>query len=784
MNVQNEKNNLARSLLKRARSCFSKPRRRASLVALLALCLLLPLWGWVRTTYQKQAAILNSAGTVPISAPRGFQYIGLVMIGAIVALLYIAVNRQARLEGRIAQRVAELQRELAARQRAEEALNHERTLLRTLVDLLPDSIYAKDVESRKTLANPVDLLYMGAGVEEEAIGKSDFEVYPEEMAIKFYIDDQSVIQTGKPLFNREERIIHPDGTLHWLLTSKVPIRDHASGEVIGLIGVGRDITDRKQVEEALAVERESLRKSENRYRRLFEDAPISLWEEDFSYVKAYLDTLREAGITDFDTYFALNPEVIYHCLSLVKIVDVNQVTLDMYGAKNKEDFFTRLHQHGREELFDVFKQELLVLVEGYTTYQGEAVAYISDHEEKRIIMKLFLSPGYEYTWAKVLVGILDITERKRMEEALRQARDELEQRVRERTAELQAQYLRLDAILRSTTDGIIVTDAEGAILQTNPVARTWLTQTLPPTDVTALREVIFQVATRSQDPSSTLLELTGLDLELSGAPLTESLAENSPSLPTFRMDGGPAPASVIALHDVSHLKALTRMQASFVSHVSHELRTPVTAIRLYVDLLQKRPAESERYLAALSHVADHQVRLVEDILLLSRIDAGQMELKRAPADLNILVEQTLQELTLPAMQPENVAFTYHHDDEPLPVNVDRDRVIQVVNNLVTNALYYTPAGGKVTLTTGMEMQEERKWAWVRVEDTGIGTSQEERSYLFQRFWRGQRAQQARASGSGLGLALVKEIVELHGGRVAVESEENVGSIFTIWLSMI
>jgi PAS domain S-box-containing protein len=139
---------------------------------------------------------------------------------------------------------------LCSRKRAEEALVSERAVLRTLIDLLPEVVYAKDLEARKTLANYIDLQYMGAQSEAEVLGKTDFDFYPEDVATKFYADDQIVLQTGQSVLNREEVIVRGGDERRWLLTSKVPLRDE-SGRVIGLVGVGRDFTERKQAEEAM-----------------------------------------------------------------------------------------------------------------------------------------------------------------------------------------------------------------------------------------------------------------------------------------------------------------------------------------------------------------------------------------------------------------------------------------------------------------------------------------------------------------------------------------------------
>ena len=141
----------------------------------------------------------------------------------------------------------------------EETLRNERLLLRTLIDNIPDSIYCMDLDCRKTLANTTDLFYMGAKSESEVIGKNDFDFYPKEIAEKFFEVDYSAIQSGKPLLNVEEYLVDINGNAHWLLTSKIPMYNN-EGEITGLLGYGREITERKLAEEEIKEKNEQLQK--------------------------------------------------------------------------------------------------------------------------------------------------------------------------------------------------------------------------------------------------------------------------------------------------------------------------------------------------------------------------------------------------------------------------------------------------------------------------------------------------------------------------------------------
>jgi len=139
-------------------------------------------------------------------------------------------------------------RDITERKRFENALTVERNLMRTLIDNLPDSIYVKDTESRKTLSNRANYSDMGAKSESEVLGKTDFDFYPPDLAASFVADDKKVIQTGQPVINREEETTRSDGSIGWQLTSKIPLRD-SNGNITGLVGIGHDITERKKAEE-------------------------------------------------------------------------------------------------------------------------------------------------------------------------------------------------------------------------------------------------------------------------------------------------------------------------------------------------------------------------------------------------------------------------------------------------------------------------------------------------------------------------------------------------------
>ena len=210
----------------------------------------------------------------------------------------------------------------------------------------------------------------------------------------------------------EYRFLHKDGTYRWIREEAKVVRD-SKGNVQDIIGYWTDVTDRKKMEE-------ELKESERRYRRLFESSPLSLWEEDFSEAKKYLENLRAKGITDLRGFLFEYPDEVGKCASMVKIVNVNDATLRLYGVESMNELLGELRRVLMHESMANFREELLTLLGGKTTFSSDFENRTLAGETKHVNLILNVVPGYEDTLAKVLVTIIDLTERKQMEERLHQ----------------------------------------------------------------------------------------------------------------------------------------------------------------------------------------------------------------------------------------------------------------------------------------------------------------------------------------------------------------------------
>lgn len=195
----------------------------------------------------------------------------------------------------------------------------------------------------------------------------------------------------------------------------IVIKD-ARDRLTDFVAIHEDITGRRLAQEVL-------RERASRYRTLFEDSPISLWEEDLSEVKRYLDEIVKSGVGNLREYLDKHPDVAMECASKVKVLDVNQATLETYGAKSKEDFVEGLGRVFSEESLEASKELLLAFAEGKTTAETEGINLTLTGEKRHFYIRVSVASGYEKTYSKVLVSIIDVTERKLAEEALRDSEE-------------------------------------------------------------------------------------------------------------------------------------------------------------------------------------------------------------------------------------------------------------------------------------------------------------------------------------------------------------------------
>ncbi len=236
------------------------------------------------------------------------------------------------------------------------------------------------------------------------------------------------------------------------------------------------------------------------------------------------------------------------------------------------------------------------------------------------------------------------------------------------------------------------------------------------------------------------------------------------------------------LEENQQLHDLDRMKDDFVAAVSHELRTPLTSITGYLELVLDGEAgalnaEQIQFLGVAQRNTGRLLRLVGDLLFVARVEAGKMALDTSPVDLHTLVFESVEAASLGAEAKEIELLL--STDAIDPIEADPARLAQVIDNLVSNAIKFTPRGGRVEVRSFAE----GGYAVVEVGDTGMGISAEDQAQLFERFFRTESATSSAIQGTGLGLAIAKAIVEAHGGEILVESQVGSGTTFRVTLPL-
>jgi signal transduction histidine kinase/CHASE3 domain sensor protein len=340
----------------------------------------------------------------------------------------------------------------------------------------------------------------------------------------------------------------------------------------------------------------------------------------------------------------------------------------------------------------------------------------------------------------------------------------------------------LRAVLDSTVDGILLSDAQGNVqLANRPVVT--LTRDLGMSYEGSVVDRLLSVQARMRDPEGYRAAMERLRSNPDESTFDEF--EDAASGRVFQgftspvQDdrGGPL-GRIWTLREVTQQRELDRLKDDFVATVSHELRTPLTSMMGFLEMIREGEAgelndQQKRFLAIVYRSSERLQRLVGDLLFVARLDANGLQLRFGEARLDEIVRESVESSSALARSRE-VELVAEVDDVP-PVSGDKDRLAQLVGNLVSNALKFTPAGGRVTVRAFRDGGN----AVMEIQDTGIGIPEAEQGRLFQRFFRSSTATEQAIPGTGLGLVISKAIAEAHGGTIGVISASGEGTCFRV-----
>ncbi len=696
---------------------------------------------------------------------RAFAEVQLEQAQAIATMAAMAVHN-ARLLSDANQRAEEAQALIQTARSVSASLDQE-TVLNMIAEKAKDLLQADG--SRIHLHDPdADVLRCVIALDEAAEAFQAMELKPGEGLVGH------VMESGEPLLTNhpfdDSRGMQVPGTLdqepETLIMAPLKVRQRT----MGVMTVRRLTTDRPFVQNdleiliafaaqaAVALENahlygqimsqahrleievnertRDLALSEARYRALVETAVAGIFQADLEARFVYVNQ----AFADMLEYKA--DELLGQPVTVCMPKDVGPQIIDRYQARLRGEAPSR-------EVFDtVFLSRNDVRIPAIV-----AVSLIMDEQD-------------EPQGASILV--FDISERKALEAAVKAQRD------------------RLTAILANVGDAVFVMDPEGSIEFVNAA---W-----ERLNGYAFNEAIGHTPKIIKSGHHTPEFYDSMwDTILSGETWTGEVVNK-------RKDGSTYEAvvtvqSVLGVegetinlvgveHDISALKEVDRLKSQFVSDVSHELRTPLTNIRLYLDLLEttEDQAKIERYLKTLTRESERLANLIDDLLSLSRLEAGATPFNPEPIDIGELLLALVEDRR--SLAASRGLELFMESDTTLPeVYVDKRLMSQVFTNLLTNAMHYTPEGGRITVRSTVPKRRNTNWVTAVIEDTGMGILPEEQPLIFGRFYRGHAGESSGEAGTGLGLAICKEIAELHGGRITVDStgREGEGSKITVWI---
>jgi len=413
---------------------------------------------------------------------------------------------------------------------------------------------------------------------------------------------------------------------------------------------------------------------------------------------------------------------------------------------------------------------------------------------EELAIKAMKSHAYDYlikdpdrNYLKVLPTVIkNAVNHKENERQLKKYHENLELLVKERAEQLATEKELLSITLSSMSDGVIAVDADKSISLFNKVAENLTGYKSDDVEGKNLDEILRIVDEQTESPLDNPVDKalnsgrieSGSDRDCLVATDGTVRAVDVAAAPIRKSDETMVGA-VMVIRDVSREREIDRMKTNFVSSVSHELRTPLTSIKAYTATILRDPKMPKNirneFLKVIDEESDRLTRLIENLLEVSKIESGAAEIEKQNVDVSAVINQAISTLQ-PLADEKYIRLKYEPADELMTLPADQTKISSVVTNLINNAVKFTPQYGQVTVKI-----ERRGYELViSVSDTGVGIPKEALPRIFDRFYRVYRPGE-QIQGTGLGLAIVKKIVAMHNGRIKVESKENKGSTFTVYL---
>ncbi|EPG1171114.1 TPA_asm: cell wall metabolism sensor histidine kinase WalK [Listeria monocytogenes] len=350
----------------------------------------------------------------------------------------------------------------------------------------------------------------------------------------------------------------------------------------------------------------------------------------------------------------------------------------------------------------------------------------------------------------------------------------LTKRVQEAQAMTEGERRKLSSVLAYMTDGVIATDRRGKVILINTPAEKMLRVKHESANGRSIIDVLDIGDTYQFED---LMEIDGsLTMDRSTLDKPYVLRAN---FSVIQRETGFNNGVIAVLHDITDQEKVDQERRDFVSNVSHELRTPLTSMHSYLEALSDGAWEDKeiapRFLEVTQNETERMIRLVNDLLKLSRMDGGREQLEKSFVNFTDFFNHIIDRFEM--MKKETIMFKRHIPREPVIIEIDEDKVMQVLDNIISNANKYSPDGGRISFYL-KKFEDEIE---VSIADEGLGVPDEDLANVFDRFFRVDKARSREMGGTGLGLAIAREVIEAHGGRIWAERNKTKGTIIKFTL---